>query len=89
MFIGSRRFLGSVPAFASAQGALPPLGPFGSDLLQAAEKISLVNTHEHIIPDQERTSSQVDFFTLAGHYAINDVIHAGVDRRRTGAGPRS
>jgi len=38
----------------------------------------LVNTHEHIIPEEERVASTVDFFTLAGHYAINDVISAGL-----------
>ena len=42
------------------------------------DEIPLVNTHEHIIPEEERTSSRIDFFTLAGHYAINDVISAGL-----------
>jgi hypothetical protein len=49
-------------------------------LLAGLDKIEAVNTHEHIIPESERTSQQIDFFTLAGHYAINDVISAGLSR---------
>lgn len=78
MSIGRRTFFGSVSALASSQGAAPPRQSLESDLLEAVEKIALVNTHEHIIPEQERTSSRIDFFTLAGHYAINDVISAGL-----------
>ena len=47
-------------------------------LLTAIEQIETVNTHEHIIPEQERTSQRVDFFTLAGHYTINDLVSAGL-----------
>ncbi|MCW5978531.1 MAG: amidohydrolase family protein [Bryobacteraceae bacterium] len=47
-------------------------------LRDAVDRMEVVNTHEHIIPEAERTSQPVDFFTLAGHYAINDVISAGL-----------
>lgn len=47
-------------------------------LSEAVDRIEVVNTHEHIIPEQERTSQPIDFFTLAGHYAISDVISAGL-----------
>ena len=63
----------SAPQAASAQA--PELE---AELLDALNGIPLVNTHEHIIPEEERTSSQIDFFTLAGHYAINDAISAGL-----------
>ena len=46
--------------------------------MAAIDEIPLVNTHEHIIPEEERVGSHVDFFTLAGHYAVNDVISAGL-----------
>lgn len=78
MSIGRRSFLGAVPALAGSQGGAQRGGSLRDDLLRAIEKIPLVNTHEHIIPEQERTSSRVDFFTLAGHYVINDVISAGL-----------
>lgn len=44
------------------------------------DKIDAVNTHEHILPEPERISQPMDFFVLAGHYAINDVISAGLSR---------
>ena len=63
---------------AAPQAATAGGSGLESDLLEAIEGIPLVNTHEHIIPEDERTSSRIDFFTLAGHYAINDVISAGL-----------
>jgi hypothetical protein len=42
--------------------------------------VSAVDTHEHILAESDRVSQPVDFFTLAGHYAINDVISAGLPR---------
>ncbi|MGH9626946.1 MAG: amidohydrolase family protein [Bryobacteraceae bacterium] len=55
-------------------------GSLRQRMLAALEKIEAVNTHEHIIPESERTSQQMDFFVLAGHYAVNDVISAGLSR---------
>ena len=78
MPIGRRTFFGSVSALAAPQGATPAEPGLQSELLEAIEDIPLVNTHEHIIPEEERTSSRIDFFTLAGHYAINDVVSAGL-----------
>ncbi len=78
MPIGRRTFFGSVPALAAPQLATSASPGLESDLLDAIDDIPLVNTHEHIIPEEERTSSRVDFFTLAGHYAINDAISAGL-----------
>ncbi len=51
-------------------------------MLDEIAEISLVNTHEHIIPEQERTSSRIDFFTLASHYLISDAISAGLAGRQ-------
>ena len=78
MPIGRRAFFGSMSAMAAPQAATAAPSVLESDLLEAIEEIPLVNTHEHIIPEEERTSSQIDFFALAGHYAINDVISAGL-----------
>ena len=78
MPVGRRAFFGSVPALLSAQAPGPPVRSVAGEMLRAIEGIPLVNTHEHILPESERTSSPVDFFTLAGHYAINDVISAGL-----------
>ena len=82
MSTNRRSFLGAIPVLATAPAAAaatpPRAGSFEADLAAEIDRIPLVNTHEHIIPEQERTSTQVDFFTLAGHYAINDVISAGL-----------
>lgn len=61
---------------APPQAASPQSGSLEGDLLAAIEKIPLVNTHEHIIPEAERVSLNVDFFTLAGHYAIKRRLRA-------------
>ena len=78
MPIGRRTFFGSVSALAASQAAPSAAPEIATELLEAIDEIPLVNTHEHIIPEQERTSSRIDFFTLAGHYAISDVISAGL-----------
>jgi hypothetical protein len=49
-----------------------------SRLLDALNRVDAVNTHEHILPEAERVAKPIDFFTLAGHYAINDVVSAGL-----------
>ena len=63
---------------ASAAPASPQRGSLEDSLSAAIDAIPLVNTHEHIIPEEERVGSHIDFFTLAGHYAINDTISAGL-----------
>ena len=78
MPIGRRTFFGSVSALAAPQAATLAASSLEADLLEAIEDIPLVNTHEHIIPEEERISSPIEFFTLASHYVINDVISAGL-----------
>ena len=78
MSMGRRTFFGSVSALAAPQAATSAASGLEADLLEAIADVPLVNTHEHIIPEEERTSSPLDFFTLAGHYAMNDVISAGL-----------
>ena len=78
MPIGRRTFFGSLPVLAAPQAAPSTASELETELLEALDEIPLVNTHEHIIPEEERTSSRIDFFTLAGHYAINDAISAGL-----------
>lgn len=71
-----RSLIAHLPAAAAlpaAAGAKP-----ANRIDEAVMSMEIVNTHEHILPEDERTSQPVDFFTLAGHYAINDVISAGL-----------
>ena len=49
-------------------------------ILQGLEALETIDTHEHIPPESERVAAHVDFFTLASHYLMNDVISAGLPR---------
>ena len=52
MPIGRRTFFGSMSAMAAPQAATAGGSGLESDLLEAIEGIPLVNTHEHIIPEE-------------------------------------
>ncbi len=75
-FLRSLSGLAAVSALAASPA--PQRGSFERNLVAAVDAIPLVNTHEHIIPEEERVALDVDFFSLAGHYAINDMISAGL-----------
>jgi len=45
------------------------------------EKISLVDTHEHIMPEAERNKYAVDFGYLFAHYNTSDLVSAGMPPR--------
>ena len=67
-----------MPALAAPQIPTAAGAGLETELPEAIEEVPLVNTHEHIIPEGERTASRIDIFTLAGHNAISDVISAGL-----------
>jgi len=77
---GRRGLLKRLPLLgaATASGQTARSRSLEERLLAELARIETVNTHEHIIPEAERTALRVDFFTLAGHYAINDVVSAGL-----------
>ncbi len=47
----------------------------------AVDKISLVDTHEHIMPEAERDQYAVDFGYLFAHYNTSDLVSAGMPPR--------
>ncbi len=64
-----------------------------SRLSEAVEGLDLISTHEHLLSEEERYASKPDFFVLADHYALNDLVSAGLpaddlarlrDRKRSG-----
>lgn len=77
---GRRGLLKALPfAGVAALSAQPPVSRSLEDRLRTAiDKLEVVNTHEHTLPESERMAQAIDFFTLAGHYAINDLISAGL-----------
>jgi glucuronate isomerase len=77
--ISRRKWFWTGLAAPAAGGAQPARSrSLAGRLREAVEGLEVVNTHEHILPERERVAQPVDFFTLAGHYAINDVISAGL-----------
>lgn len=48
------------------------------ELREEIEKISLVDTHEHFILEEERLSLSLDVFHLFPHYASSDLISSGM-----------
>src|ERR1051325_8380420 len=75
-----RSFLSRLPAvFAARAGKRRSVSSSVEDrILSAMQSFEVFDTHEHIIPESQRISEPIDFYTLAGHYAINDVISAGL-----------
>ena len=45
------------------------------------EKVSMVDTHEHIMPEAERNEYALDFSYLFGHYNSSDLVSAGMPPR--------
>jgi hypothetical protein len=42
------------------------------------DKVRLYDTHEHLLPEKQRVSEPADLFLFLGHYALNDLISAGL-----------
>ena len=50
-------------------------------ILSEIEKIQLVDTHEHIMPEADRNRCALDFSYLFGHYNSSDLVSAGMPPR--------
>lgn len=49
-----------------------------NELREEIERISLVDTHEHFITEEERRSLSLDLFYLIPHYASSDLVSSGM-----------
>lgn len=47
-------------------------------LIKAIEEFEIIDCHEHLGPEKERTQKQVDVFTLFSHYTHGDLVVAGM-----------
>ncbi len=63
---------------APVETTAPAAGPLELRLVEAFDAMEIVDSHEHLLPEEARVSQHADFFTLAGHYAMNDVSSAGL-----------
>lgn len=76
-----RSFLAALPLL-TANPAYRAVGPRSEGLehrlVAAFDAMEIADTHEHFLPESERVSRPVDFFTLLSHYAIQDLVQAGM-----------
>lgn len=70
-----RRAFLALPVLAAAAA---PSQQLQTRLLKSLESLECIDTHEHLLPEPDRVKLKADFFTLASHYAISDVISAGL-----------
>ena len=73
-FLSQLPVLGAVPA---AAGAKPPSRSLVDRLFATFDALEIVDTHEHTALERKRLSETTDFFTLAGHYLMGDVVSSG------------
>lgn len=48
--------------------------------MQAMAAMDIIDCHEHLPPEQDRTNKPQDVFTLVSHYTRHDLFSAGMDR---------
>jgi uncharacterized protein len=63
---------------ATAGLAAAPSATMTRRLGTELDKVRLFDSHEHLIPEKQRVAEDADFFLLLGHYALNDLISAGL-----------
>ena len=51
-------------------------------LIETMEQMPVVDAHEHLPAESDRTGREVDVFTLFGHYTHQDLISAGMTREQ-------
>jgi predicted TIM-barrel fold metal-dependent hydrolase len=54
-----------------------------SRLHATIEKLEIIDTHEHYRAESLRLKENADFFSLVGHYTIDDLVSAGMSRAET------
>ena len=50
-------------------------------LMAAMGRMDIIDCHEHLPPEEERTSSPQDVFTLFSHYTKQDLLSAGLESK--------
>ncbi len=80
MSIGRRSFLASSALIPGADAVYtsPVSKQLENRLAKAIDSLELVDTHEHIPPEADRLAKPCDFFSLASHYVMGDLVSAGL-----------
>lgn len=66
-------------AQGTAAGIAAPDSTMARGLAEALDRVRLFNTHEHLLPEKQRVAEPADLFLFLGHYALNDLISAGLE----------
>jgi len=74
-----RGFLSQLPALGAASAA-PRSRSLVDRLFGVFDALEIVDTHEHTALEQKRLSDPADFFTLASHYLLGDVVSSGLPK---------
>jgi len=61
------------------------LSPLEQRLVTALEATEVIDTHEHLSPEEVRLKTRVDVFTLFSHYTHGDLAAAGMPEAEYGA----
>lgn len=78
-----RSFLARLPvwgAVPAAAEAAPRSRSLVDRLFAVFDALEIVDTHEHTALEQKRLSEPADFFTLASHYLMGDVVSSGLPK---------
>ena len=62
----------------AAAGLSAPDPALARRLTAELDKVRLFDTHEHLLPERQRVAEDADIFLFLGHYALNDLISAGL-----------
>ncbi len=76
-FLARLPVLGAAPAAAEAA---PRSKSLVDRLFAVFDALEIVDTHEHTALEQKRLSEPADFFTLASHYLMGDVVSSGLPK---------
>jgi predicted TIM-barrel fold metal-dependent hydrolase len=78
-----RSFLSQLPAMGvapAAASAAPKSKSLSNRLFAVFDALEIVDTHEHTALEQKRLAEPADFFTLASHYLMGDVVSSGLPK---------
>ena len=48
------------------------------EILKIIDGIEIIDCHEHLSPEEDRTSKNLDVFTLFSHYTKGDILRSGM-----------
>lgn len=78
MNVSRRSLLASLPLVSCLPLRAAPSKKLQRQILESISEMPVIDSHEHLFPESRRLSEPVDYFILARHYSLNDVVSAGL-----------